>query len=294
LVDKRFFLYDFCKISDICGVSSKQSISTNQIQNMSADLILIEKQENGVCVLTFNRPKVYNAFNQATCQALQAALDDCESDDTVRCVVLTGAGKAFCAGQDLAEVTQENPPTFKEILDDGYNPIVLKITALSKPVIAAVNGVAAGAGANIALACDIVVATESASFIQAFSKIGLIPDNGGTFTLPRLIGTARAMALMMTGEKVNAKSAETMGMIYRCEDDELFKGNVMILAAQLAAMPTQSLALIKKAVHASMNSDLKTQLSLETHLQGQAAQTADYREGVSAFMEKRQPTFSGQ
>ena len=256
--------------------------------------IILEKT-HGVGIITMNRPKVFNSFNTEMRRAMVGALDDCADDPSVRCVIITGEGKAFCAGQDIAEIADvEKSPSFEDILDNGFNLISLKIKALQKPVIAAVNGVAAGAGANMALACDIVVATESASFIQAFTKIGLIPDSGGTWTLPRLIGFARASALMMLGEKVSAKEAEEMGMIYRCYDDELFAGNVQILAKTLAEMPTQALALTKSALNQAASNDFATQLKLETTLQGQAASTADYTEGVTAFLEKRKAHFTGK
>jgi 2-(1,2-epoxy-1,2-dihydrophenyl)acetyl-CoA isomerase len=212
----------------------------------------------------------------------------------VRCVVITGAGKAFCAGQDIAEINSPNPPTFTAILDDGYGPIVQKIRNMPKPVVAAVNGVAAGAGANIALACDIVVATQSASFIQAFSKIGLIPDSGGTYTLPRLVGLARATALMMTGEKVSAQQAEAMGMIYKCVPDEVFMATVEQLSQTLSMMPTKALGIIKRSLDASATNSFDGQLALETHLQGEAADSHDYREGIAAFTEKRAPRFIGK
>lgn len=258
------------------------------------NILIVEKNAvTGVATLRLNRPKVFNSFNQNLCRALQNALDDCATDPSVRCLILTGEGKAFCAGQDLGEVTGENPPSFREILDEGYNPIILKMRNLEKPIIAAVNGVAAGAGANIALACDLVIATESASFIQAFVKIGLIPDNGGTFILPRLVGLARATALMMTGEKVNAKDAQAMGMIYKVVENQLFVEEVAKIAMTLAALPTRAIGIIKRALNKSFDNDLGTQLYLETHFQGEAAQTADYQEGVNAFIEKRAPNFKG-
>ncbi|MEO0042168.1 MAG: hypothetical protein RL329_1616 [Bacteroidota bacterium] len=254
---------------------------------------LIVTKQHHIATLTFNRPKSFNAFNVSLCQAMQKALDDCAQDADIRCIILTGAGKAFCAGQDLSEVTGSNPPTFQQVVGDGYNPILLKIRNLEKPIIAAVNGVAAGAGANIALACDLVIATESASFIQAFSKIGLIPDSGGTYILPRLIGWQKAAALMMTGEKVSAQAAEKMGMIYKWVPDAAFAATVEQQAAHLAQMPTKALGLIKRALNQSFTNDFKTQLSLETQLQGEAASTADYKEGVNAFVQKRIPTFKG-
>ncbi|MFM8596830.1 MAG: enoyl-CoA hydratase-related protein [Flavobacteriales bacterium] len=254
---------------------------------------IIQKIENGVCTLTLNRPQVFNSFNKEMALALQAALDHCAVDDTVRVVVLTGEGRAFCAGQDLAEATDPNGPALQDIVAKHYNPIILKLRALEKPVIAAVNGVAAGAGANIALACDLVIAKESAAFIQAFSKIGLIPDSGGTFFLPRLVGAQKALALMMTGEKVMAADAEKMNMIYKAVADDAFETAVVQLAQQLAIMPTKALGLTKKAVDAGFNQDLKAQLALEEQLQTQAGQTHDFQEGVQAFLEKRNPEFKG-
>lgn len=255
---------------------------------------ITQKIENGVCTIILNRPQVFNSFNREMALALQAALDHCASNDAIRVVVLTGEGKAFCAGQDLAEATDPNGPALQDIVAKHYNPIIIKLRALEKPVIAAVNGVAAGAGANIALACDLVVAKESAAFIQAFSKIGLIPDSGGTFFLPRLIGSQKALALMMTGEKVMATEAEKMNMIYKAVDDDTFESDVAKLAHQLALMPTKALGLTKKAVDASYNQDLKAQLALEENLQTQAGQTHDFKEGVQAFLEKRSPEFKGK
>jgi 2-(1,2-epoxy-1,2-dihydrophenyl)acetyl-CoA isomerase len=249
--------------------------------------------ENGVLTLTLNRPSVFNSFNRSMALQLQAELDRCSTDDHIRAVVLTGEGKAFCAGQDLAEATDPHGPALQEIVSKHYNPIILKIRALEKPVIAAVNGVAAGAGANIALACDLVIAKESAAFIQAFSKIGLIPDSGGTFFLPRLVGMQKALALMMTGEKVAAKDAEQMNMIYKAVPDTEFESMVAQLAQQLAKMPTKALGLTKKAVDAGFNQDLGAQLALEEKLQTQAGQTHDFKEGVQAFIEKRSPEFKG-
>ena len=254
---------------------------------------IIQKIENGVCTLTLNRPQVFNSFNKEMALALQAELDHCAADDTVRVVVLTGEGRAFCAGQDLAEATDPNGPALQDIVAKHYNPIIQKIRALEKPVIAAVNGVAAGAGANIALACDLVLAKESAAFIQAFSKIGLIPDSGGTFFLPRLVGAQKALALMMTGEKVMAPEAEKMNMIYKAVADDTFETAVAQLAQQLAIMPTKALGLTKKAVDTGFNQDLSAQLALEEQLQTQAGQTHDFREGVQAFLEKRNPEFKG-
>lgn len=255
---------------------------------------LIITQTNGVRTLKLNRPEVFNSFNKTMAKALQAALDDCAADETVRAVVITGEGKAFCAGQDLAEATDPNGPELRSIVREHYNPIILKIRQLEKPVIAAVNGVAAGAGANIALACDLTLARESASFIQAFSRIGLIPDSGGTFFLPRIIGAQKALALMMTGDKVGAREAEAMNMIYKAVADDQFESEVMQLAETLAAMPTKGLGLTKRAVNQSFVNDLVTQLSVEEELQTEAGQTYDFSEGVNAFLEKRKPVFKGK
>lgn len=255
---------------------------------------LIITNNNGVCELRLNRPEVFNSFNKAMALALQKALDDCAKDPAVRAIVITGEGKAFCAGQDLAEATDPNGPELKSIVADHYNPIIIKIREIEKPVIAAVNGVAAGAGANIALACDITFAKESASFIQAFSKIGLIPDSGGTFFLPRIIGMQKALALMMTGDKVSAKDAEAMNMIYKAVEDESFESTVAAFAQNLAQMPTRGLGLTKKAVNASFSNSLNEQLKVEEVLQTEAGQTYDFNEGVAAFLEKRKPAFKGE
>jgi 2-(1,2-epoxy-1,2-dihydrophenyl)acetyl-CoA isomerase len=256
---------------------------------------LLYTKSAGIARITLNRPKSFNSFNREMALAMQAALADIASDASVRVLVLTGEGKAFCAGQDLVEVT--NPdlhPGFKTILDDHYNPIILGLRNLAIPVLCAVNGVAAGAGANIALACDIVVATETAAFIQAFSGIGLIPDSGGTWLLPRLVGYQKAMALAMLGEKVLAPDAEKMGMIYKAIPTEEFQSQVEALALRLSQMPTLGLALTKKAIQQAMDCDLETQLKTESRLQIQASESADYHEGVAAFIEKRKPNFIGR
>jgi 2-(1,2-epoxy-1,2-dihydrophenyl)acetyl-CoA isomerase len=252
------------------------------------------EQHGSVAVIRLNRPQVFNSFNREMALALQAKLDDISSDESIRAVVLTGNGKAFCAGQDLAEVTGPNPPGFRTILSEHYNPIITRLRALPKPVIGAVNGVAAGAGANIALACDIVIAATSSSFIQAFSKIGLVPDSGGTFFLPRMIGFQKASALMITGDKVSAQDAEKLGMVYRVVADETFFDDVMKQATALADMPTHAIHLIKDLLNQSMTSSLENQLALEEKHQIEAGQTADYKEGVTAFMEKRKPVFQGK
>ncbi len=251
--------------------------------------------KNQVATITLNRPEVFNSFNREMALLFQKALDKCEADEAVRAIVITGSGKAFCAGQDLKEVTTPQlNPGFKKILDEHYNPIISRIRKINKPVIAAVNGVAAGAGANIALACDVVLASEKASFIQAFSKIGLVPDSGGTFFLPRLIGFQKTSALMMTGEKVSAENAEKMGMIYRVIPLEEFDNQITQFAEKMANMPTQALGYIKEMLNASMGNSLQEQLKMESKLQIMSAQSEDYQEGVNAFVEKRKPNFKGK
>jgi 2-(1,2-epoxy-1,2-dihydrophenyl)acetyl-CoA isomerase len=257
---------------------------------MSSVLFAIEKN---VAIITLNRPDKYNAFDRDMAIQLQEKLEECSSRQEVRCVYLTGAGKAFSAGQDLAEVVAFDGPDTSTILSKHYHPIITKIRSIEKPVVAAVNGVAAGAGANIALCCDIVVATQSASFIQAFSKIGLIPDSSGTFFLPRLIGWQKASALAMLGEKVSADDAEKMGMIYKVFPDDLFTDQSMKMAQQLAQMPTRGLAYTKQAFNQSLTHNLDEQLATEEMLQVRAGQTKDYQEGVQAFLEKRPPVFRG-
>ncbi|MGV6861679.1 MAG: enoyl-CoA hydratase-related protein [Putridiphycobacter sp.] len=250
--------------------------------------------QDGVGVIKLNRPKVFNSFNQEMAFALHETLDKCEADKSVRAIYLIGEGKAFCAGQDLQEVTDPNGPELSSIVSDHYNPIIERIRNIEKPVVAAVNGVAAGAGANIALSCDVVVATESASFIQAFSKIGLIPDSAGTFFLPRLIGFQKASALMMLGDKISATEAEKMNMIYQFYSDESFAQESMKLAMKLAKMPTYGIGLTKRALNQSMTNNLTQQLAVEGELQTLAGQSYDYNEGVAAFLEKRKPEFKGE
>jgi 2-(1,2-epoxy-1,2-dihydrophenyl)acetyl-CoA isomerase len=250
--------------------------------------------ENNIAFITFNRAEKLNSFNRPMALLLQETLDACAIDDNIRCVYITGAGKAFCAGQDLEEVTDPNGPGMDKILSEQFNPIILKIHQLQKPVVAAVNGVAAGAGANIALACDIVIASEEASFIQAFSRIGLVPDSGGTFHLPRMIGWQKASAIMMLGERVNAAEAERMGMIYKYFSNESFKNESIKIAQTLASMPTQALALTKHALQISAGNNLEEQLKAEDILQQKAAGTEDFIEGVNAFIEKRKPLFTGK
>jgi 2-(1,2-epoxy-1,2-dihydrophenyl)acetyl-CoA isomerase len=260
---------------------------------MSNSILL--KIENKIAFITLNRPEVFNSFNREMALSLQNILDDCESNDEVRAIVLSGNGKAFCAGQDLKEVTSpELNPGFKKILEEHYNPIITRIRSIKKPIIGAVNGVAAGAGANIALACDVVVAHEKVSFIQAFSLIGLIPDSAGTYFLPRLIGFQKAQALAMLGDKISAEDAEKMGMIYKVIPFENFEEEVNQLSSKLADMPTKALGMIKELFNKSMTNTLEEQLALESKLQIEAAGTEDYAEGVAAFIEKRKPNFKGK
>ena len=250
--------------------------------------------KNGIAFITLNRPEKFNSFNREMALLLQTKLDECASLHEVRCVYITGAGKAFCAGQDISELVGDDKIEIKQILAEHYNPLVKRIRNLPKPVIAAINGVAAGAGANMALCCDIVVAATSASFIQAFSKIGLIPDSGGTYTLPRLIGWQKASALMMTADKVSATAAEQMGMIYKTFPDESFEEESKKIAQTLAQMPTKGLAFTKHALNHSFHNDWEKQLLLEDEYQQRAALTDDYNEGINAFLEKRIANFKGK
>lgn len=251
--------------------------------------------ENGVAKITLNRPETFNSFNREMALLLQKTLDECNANENVRAIMLTGTGKAFCAGQDLNEVTSpELNPGFRKILEEHYNPIIERIRTIEKPIVAAVNGVAAGAGANIALACDIVVASEGASFIQAFSKIGLIPDSAGTFFLPRLIGFQKASALMMLGDKISAKDAEQLGMLYKVFEIETFEEEVNKVVLKLAKMPTKALGLTKRLLNQSLVNTLEEQLVMESNLQIESAESEDYAEGVNAFIEKRKPVFKGK
>ncbi len=249
--------------------------------------------KNYIAFITLNRPDKLNSFNREMALNLQGRLDECKSGE-VRAVFITGAGKGFSAGQDLAEVVDPDGPGMEKILSEHYNPIILQIRELEKPVVAAVNGVAAGAGANIAFCCDIVVAAESASFIQAFSKIGLIPDSGGTFFLPRLVGWQKASALMMLGEKVLAIEAEKLGMVYKVFEDHKFNEAALSIAATLAKMPTKGLAYTKQALQNSFTNNLSQQLETEDKLQRLAGATHDFKEGIQAFLKKRNPVFLGK
>ena len=254
---------------------------------------IILKTEGPVAYVQLNRPEVFNSFNREMAVELQDILDRLALDASVRVVVLTGNGKAFCAGQDLKEVTTpELHPGFRTILEDHYNPIIRKIRTMPKPVIAAVNGVAAGAGANIALACDLVIASASTSFIQAFSKIGLVPDSGGTYFLPRLVGMQKAMALCLLGDKLSASDAASIGMIYKCVEAEVLENEISVLANSLAELPAQALSLTKKLLHKTWDHSLEEQLQMEAEFQIEASDSKDYQEGVAAFIQKRKPNFN--
>jgi 2-(1,2-epoxy-1,2-dihydrophenyl)acetyl-CoA isomerase len=264
---------------------------------MSNTFIKVEKK-NGVMIISLNRPEVLNSFNEVMAKETQLALDQAEQDPEIRAVVLTGEGRGFCAGQDLQEVlTSETNPTPKpiqKIVEEHYNPIVTKIRELEKPVIAAVNGVAAGAGANLALCCDFVIAEESVAFVQAFSKIGLVPDTGGTWILPRLVGMAQATRMMFLGDKVMADEAKTLGMIYEVAEVGAALEKAMILASQLAVQPTKAFGYTKKLLNQAFENTLSKQLEAEAVYQAKAGSTEDHREGVAAFLEKRKPHYQGK
>ena len=250
--------------------------------------------EQSVAKISLDRPDKFNAFNREMALKLQEALDKSAADKNVRAIYISGEGKAFCAGQDLSETMNPDSPGIRKIVREHYNPVIKKIRETEKPVVCAVNGVAAGAGANIALACDIVIAGVSASFIQAFSKIGLIPDSSGTYFLPRLIGFQRASALMMLGDKVSATDAFQMGMIYKVVEDIKLTEEAMSIAKTLAQMPTKGIGLTKRLLNASLFNSLEEQLKLEEITQAEAGETYDFKEGVKAFLEKRKPQFKGE
>jgi 2-(1,2-epoxy-1,2-dihydrophenyl)acetyl-CoA isomerase len=258
---------------------------------MTDQSILVEVRQ-GVCFITLNRPDVLNSFNAAMAAALQGALRSAGTDDQVRAVLITGAGRAFCAGQDLADV----PPgaDLGAIVLRDYNPVIQAIRSMEKPVLAAVNGIAAGAGANLAFACDIVIAAEEASFVQSFVKVGLIPDSGGTWFLPRLIGLPRATALAMLGDRIHATQAEQWGLVWKVVPGPTLPEVSESTAIQLASQPTRGIGLIKRGLNRSLESDLQSQLAFEAELQREAGATDDYAEGVQAFLAKRPPAFTGR
>ncbi len=260
---------------------------------MASNTLIINK-EGYVTYIYLNRPDKFNSFNKEMAIALQDELKKAEQEKSCRCIILSGQGKAFCAGQDLSEAIDKNGPGIKTIVEQHYNPLIQLIRNIKKPVIAAVNGVAAGAGANIALSCDIVVASENASFIQAFSKIALVPDSGGTFFLPKLIGLQRASALMMTGDKVPAQDALQMGMIYKIFSADIFNEAVLKLAEDISKMPTLALVATKELLNQSFANTLTQQLQKEGEYQTELAGKYDYNEGVNAFLEKRVAIFKGE
>jgi 2-(1,2-epoxy-1,2-dihydrophenyl)acetyl-CoA isomerase len=262
---------------------------------MDESPIIVERR-SGYRIITLNRPQRLNAFTEAMHQALRTALVEAEADPDCRALLVTGAGRGFCAGQDLNDRLSKagETPVLGGALEAYYNPLVRKLRALPFPVVAAVNGVAAGAGCNIALACDIVIAARSASFIQSFAKIGLVPDSGGTWILPRLVGPARARALALTAEPLPAEKAEAWGLIWKAVDDGLLMTEGEKLCTQFATAPTAGLAMIKHALDKSWDNDLDAQLELERELQREASLNPDYAEGVRAFMEKRPPHFRGR
>jgi 2-(1,2-epoxy-1,2-dihydrophenyl)acetyl-CoA isomerase len=263
---------------------------------MTTDSPILVERRAGYRVITLNRPDRLNAFNEAMHQALRKAIGDAEADESCRALLLTGAGRGFCTGQDLSDRLAKPGETVElgGAQEAYYNPLVRKLRTLAFPVVAAVNGVAAGAGANIALACDIVLAARSASFIQSFARVGLIPDSGGTWFLPRLVGDARARALALLADPLSAEKAEQWGLIWKCVDDAALAGEAQKLCEHFAAAPTQGLALIKRAFNESAGNSLDAQLDLERDLQRTASLTPDYAEGVRAFMEKRKPSFTGR
>jgi 2-(1,2-epoxy-1,2-dihydrophenyl)acetyl-CoA isomerase len=255
---------------------------------------ILFKINQNIAYIQFNRPKAFNSFNRQQALDLLQKLQHCSENETIRTVVITGSGRAFCAGQDLVELTDDNGIGFEILLKEHYNPIVRAIRSLEKPVIAAVNGVAAGAGANIAFCCDFTIASESAVFTQAFSKIGLVPDSGGTLILPRLVGLQRATAMMMLSNKITAKEAVDMGLIYQAVADEDLEQVVQDLATKLSKMPTKALGMTKKLINAGLYNTLDEQLEMEGDFQVAASATEDYKEGVAAFLEKRRPVFKGK
>ncbi len=265
-------------------------------QTLMDDPTIRLETDSNVAVIRLNRPQVLNCFNRSMASTMVATLQQIGEDDDVRAVLLTGEGRAFCAGQDLGEAMTlaENSLTVSDLVREGYNRVVLGLRRLPKPVVAAVNGVAAGAGANLALACDFVLASEDAVFVQSFSRIGLIPDTGGTYFLPRLVGLARATEFMMLGDKLNARRAFEAGLIYRVCPPSALLPEALETAQRLARLPTRALGLIKQALEQSLQLDLPAQLEVEAELQGEASRTRDFAEGIAAFLEKRKPRFEGR
>jgi 2-(1,2-epoxy-1,2-dihydrophenyl)acetyl-CoA isomerase len=262
--------------------------------NVTDTASVVFEIKDGIAFITLNRPARMNALTMEMALELQQRLDECAAKKEVRAVYLTGAGRAFCAGQDLKGAVESQGRGLDKILTEGYNPIVTKIRYMPKPVVAAVNGVAAGAGASLALLCDVVVAAHSAAFVQAFSKIGLIPDSGGTYILPKLVGWQRASALALLGDLISAEQAENMGMIYKVYTDQEFQQASLAIAKKLADMPTIALGLIKQALNRSDGNTLESQLDLENELQQQALKTTDFKEGIDSFLNKRVPRFKGE
>jgi 2-(1,2-epoxy-1,2-dihydrophenyl)acetyl-CoA isomerase len=259
------------------------------------NFILVEP-DAGVLRITLNRPEVLNSFNLPMAQELREALSFARAEKSIRAVLLTGAGRGFCAGQDLSAVPVEGEGKMDlgAIVRQTYNPVISAMRKLDLPIVCAVNGVAAGAGANLAIACDIVIAADSASFIQSFSKIGLVPDTAGTFFLPRAIGLPMATALMMTGEKISAQRAADLGMIYKVVPADQLENEAMTLARTLAQMPTKGLGYTKRLLNASLANNLDAQLGMEEEMQREAGRTLDFEEGVAAFRDKRSPNFRGE
>jgi 2-(1,2-epoxy-1,2-dihydrophenyl)acetyl-CoA isomerase len=259
-----------------------------------SDALVLVTTHGAIRTLTLNRPSALNSFTAAMHRELRAALDAAAADESVRCVVLTGAGRGFCAGQDLNDegMGQDGTPADVEgVVERHYKPLALRIRSMPVPVVAMVNGVAAGAGANIALGCDLVIAAKSASFIQAFSKIGLVPDGGGTWLLPRLVGRARALGLAMTGDKLPAEEAAAIGMIWRCVDDAALQDTTLALAQKLALLPSAALAATRRVIDDAVAMDFSQALSNEARVQGEMSRAADFAEGVSAFLQKRAAVF---
>lgn len=257
-------------------------------------LNILHQTVNKIAEIKLNRPNVLNSFNFQMADEVLHALEKCNNDQNIRAIILSGAGRAFCAGQDLEEATKSDGPTINEIIDHTYNPLVKKIKSVNKPVICFVNGIAAGAGANLAICCDVTFAAKSAKFIQSFINIGLVPDTGGTYYLPRIIGRQKAIGLMFSGEKISSEDAEKIGMIYKSVEDENGYEIAYNFAKKLSLMPTKSMGLIKNLVNQSFENNLAEQLDLEKKLQTIASSTKDYKEGVNAFLEKRNPNYVGE